>query len=316
MTVLDLIQQGVAKVGLGTVGAVDSDLYALALQFLNRMYETVWEAYPWRQEKMCNVTITTSTADLIFPEEVESLLSLRSADDTLFPLDEMIISKYDPSSWDDESSAPNNFFNLADSAVTSQPASASTIDFVSASTADDGSDYTIRITGTVSDLRDFEEVELDGTTTVSTTKEFSDIQSITKPLTTGRITASISGTSIASIAPWDYKTAYRHIQVYPSPSSAQTLYFHGLRRFERLVSDNDSVRLKSAENAIFNLMVAELYEYAKRPDLAGGERMKAADELEIASNREEDEDDIRAFPAWGMFGNATGHTTESTHKTW
>lgn len=316
MTVLDLIEQGIAKIGFGKAGAVDPTLYALALQFLNRVYETVWQAYPWRQEKMCNVTITTSTADLIFPEEVESLLSLRSADDTLFPLDEMIISKFDPASWDDESSAPNNFFNLADSAVTSQPASASAIDLVSASADDDGSSYVVRITGTVSDLRDFEEVELDGITTASTTKSFSDIQSITKPLTTGRVTASISGTSIASLAPWDYKTAYRHIQVYPEPSEAQTLYFHGLRRFERLVSDNDSVRLKKAENAIFSLMLAELYEYAKRPDLAAGERMKAADELEIASKREEDEEDIRSFPAWGMFGNATANTTDATHKTW
>ena len=108
--------------------------------------------------------------------------------------------------------------------VNTQPSSASALAIVSSSTAD--TTQTVLVKGTVSSDIDYEEITLSGTTSVSTTKSFSAIHSITKSdVTTGRITITSNSAAVTNLvlAPQEKTWRYRAYRLYPIPSSVLTI---------------------------------------------------------------------------------------------
>lgn len=317
MRVIDIINQAVAKAGLAEVDAVPTNLYNLALSFLNRKYETVWNAYAWREEKLIGVSVSASAEQVIFPQEVDSVRAIYTTDGPITPLSEIIIARFAPESFDDTGSTPYAFFNRPDSPVLVQPTAATTIKIKSDSTAD--TSLTVRIGGTVNGVDAFEDMTLNGTTTVTSSKSFSALASISKPLTTGRVTIMDSTTAeLGTIAPWDYKGAYRRISLQPIPSAAVTIYAQATRRFPRLTSDSDTIILSKAEDAIFEMLMAELFQYSGDYDRAAVAKEAGAGLLAVALQNEQvkDLDDLRAFPDYGMFGGVESNScTDPTRKT-
>jgi len=315
MQVSDIIQTGVAKVGLAPYDAVPTSLYTLALTLLNKVYEDVWHLYPFRNEKVVSLAVTIDDSELVFPEYVEAVRSLRTTDRGLFPLNEIFLSENLPSIFDDTGADPTHFWNLPDAPVQAQPSSASVITVVS----DDASDTTgtVRVFGTVSDYETYEDLDLNGTSDVSGVLSFSEIKAISKPETEGRITVSAGATTLGTLAPWTDRGAYRRIRIYPEPTGTVTAYVEALRTFPRLTSDHDTILISDAESAIFDMFLAELLEYDERGDEAGVERVKARERLLLAIEGQEqrDSEDNRHFPAYGMFGEINT-TADTLHKTW
>ena len=125
MRVVDVINQAVAKVGIGKPNEIDSDLYSLALGFLNRVYEEVWNIYPFRDERLVALAVTTTAGeDLVMPEEVDQIRATRTSTLSIFPFNEVILNAFSPSAFRDTGDSPSHFFNLPDSPVTAQPAAA------------------------------------------------------------------------------------------------------------------------------------------------------------------------------------------------
>ena len=318
MRVVDIINQAVAKAGLAEVDAVPNNLYTLALSFLNRKYETIWDAYPWRAEKQIGLSVSASAATLIFPQEVDTVMSLYTTDQPLSPLNEVIMARYAPSSFDDTASTPYNFFNKPDSPVAVQPTAATAITVLSDSASD--TSKTVRLFGTVSDVETYEDITLNGTTPVAGSKSFTELTSISKPLTTGRITIRDSGANeLGTIPAWAYKGAYRRIQLYPAPEAAITLYVIATRRFPRLTSDDDTIMLTKCEDALFSYLMSELYEYSNDLNNMQLNEAKGAQLLNVAldSERDRDSEDNRCLPAYGMFYDAdsTEGYADPIHKT-
>jgi len=302
MQVSDIIATAVAKVGLAPADAVPTALYALALKFLNRVYEDVWGLYPFRDEKVVSLAVTIDESEMVFPEYVEAVRSLRTADRGLLPLNEIFLSDTLPEVFDDTGANPTNFWNLPDAPVQTQPASASAITVVSDATGD--TTGSVRVFGTVSDLEAHEDLDLNGTNDVTGSLSFSEIKAISKPETTGRITVTAGATTLGTLAPWADRGAYRRIRIYPEPTDTVTAYVEALRRFPRLTSDHDTILIHRAESAIVDLFEAELCEYDERGEEAAAKRVAARERLLLAMEQEKhrDSEDNRTFPAVGFFG--------------
>lgn len=310
MQLVTLINNACAKTGLAPLDAVPTNLFNFAKNTLNRVYEDIWNLYPFRDEKLVGVTctLTADEDELVLPQDVESVRAVRTSDDPLFPVNELLLDNFAPGAFDD-TGEPTNWYNLADSPVLTQPAAAGTISVVSGSTADVHAAATplvVRIYGTVSGVMTYEDLNLNGTTTVTGTLSFSDLSQISKPITTGRITVSRSSTELGTIPPWAYQGQYRRIRLYPIPDDDYTVYVDGIRRFPRLTSDYDTILLRKTESALFSLLCAELYEFKGDLEAAQAERVKAKDQLTIAVAKEEqiDNEDNAHYPASGMFGDS------------
>lgn len=306
MQVSDIINYAVAKVGLAQEDAVPNALYNLCLKILNRVYEDIWNLYPFRDEKIVSlaVTLTASESTVTLPETVDAIRAARLSNLALFPVGEIMLSNFYPEAFSEEGLQPTHWINLPDVPVHTQPATASLISIKSSSTSDTSG--TVRIFGIVSGLETYEDLSLNGTTLVNSTASFSELLAISKPLTTGRITVQdATTTELAKIAPWQYKGSYRKIQLYPVPTETYTAYIEGLHRFPRITSDYDTILISKAEASIIDQLVAELLEYDGRAEEAAGKRALAVERFNIAINAEEQRDssDNTSYPVGGLFGD-------------
>lgn len=316
MLVSDILSTTLAKVGLAQTDAVPTVLHDLALKFLNRVYEDVWNQYPFRDQKLVSITVSVAadTEELILPYDLDAVRSVRTATDPLYPINEIFMSDVWPEAFSEEGTEPAHWFSLPDSPVYTQPAAAGAVTVVSASSTD--TSLVVRVWGVSSGVQAYESLTLNGTTPVVGSTSFSEILGISKPLTTGRVTVTMGGSTAGTLAPWDYAGAYRRVRLCPIPTAATTLYIEGTRRFPRLTDDGDAIVLKKCESGIIDLLEAELLEYAGRPQEAVASRQKAEARLTTALRHETliERADNRSYPEWGMFGDDT-ELLDSTRKT-
>lgn len=89
----------------------------------------------------------------------------------------------------------------------------------------------------------------------------------------------------------------RRIKLVPPSAQDITLYVNGLRRFVEL-AEGDAPLLTRTENALFDYVVAELFEFNDDQERADKERSKAAQELTAALEWQEtiEETDTQATP--------------------
>lgn len=313
MQVTDIIGQAVSKVGLAPSDAVPTKLWSWALGALNRLYEDVWNSYPFRDEKMVSVSLSVAagTSEVVLDQQVDAVRALRQADGAMFPVNELILSNWGGVDAFSDTGSPLTYFNLNDSPVYVQPTAAEKVKVVSTSTADTGGPK-VRILGTTTSGDVFEELTLTGTTpTGASTNTFSAILAVSKPQTSGHVTITgvTSAVSLGTIYSWDTRPSYRRLRVYPIPEAETTLYMEAVRRWRPLVSQYDTIGLRHCQNALFQMLTAELYEYTGEPDKAAMERQKAAESLRVAMVRQEfqDQTDRRfALPAYSLFDDGGG----------
>lgn len=108
--------------------------------------------------------------------------------------------------------------------VETQPTSASIISVVSSSASD--TSQKVLIKGLVNSQLDYEELSLNGTTTVNGSKSFSAIYAVTKSAeTVGRVTVTSNAGVVTNVtlALQDETVRLRKIRLYPIPSSAVTI---------------------------------------------------------------------------------------------
>ena len=309
MQTIDIIKNACAKTGIAPLDAVPTNLYNFALNTLNRVYEDLWNIYPFRDQKLIGVTCTLTSGEdeLVLPQDVQSVRAVRTATDPIFPINELMLDNFAPEVFDD-TGEPTNFFNLPYVPVLVQPIAAGTINVVSDSASDVHSasaPLVVRIFGTASVLT-HEDLNLNGTNAVTGTLSFSEITQISKPITAGRITVKRDTTTLGTIPGWAYQGQYRRIRMYPIPDAAYTVYVDGIRQFPRLTSDYDAILLTKVESAIFSLLCAELHELKGDNESAQVERAKASDQFAIAIKQEEriESEDNARYPAYGMFGDS------------
>jgi len=201
MTVKELIEHAVEKVGLGYPDAVDTEVYNFSFRALNRVYTEVWNTYPWRASKEVQLSRTTTNGEVVLPSYMDNIRAVRYEETALYPLNEIILNNTYPSVWD-ETGHPSEFVHLAPSPVLKTLDSETNIT-IKSDNANDDTD--VVIAGIVSGKRDKETLTLSGTSDVTSAKSFQSIENITKHTTDGGVTfyagTSSSDTEIAAYAP-------------------------------------------------------------------------------------------------------------------
>lgn len=132
--------------------------------------------------------------------------------------------------------------------IQNQVLAASTVSIVSSSTSDNS--QAVTVFGTVSGLPDYETISLNGTTTATGSKSFTEVERVTKNGTTvGSITVtSNSGNNTIVKIPGGYITdsvAYKKVKLFPLPDSVFPVNVYYYKQPYRLVNDGDIHELGS-----------------------------------------------------------------------
>lgn len=152
---------------------------------------------------------------------------------------EFDVEVYDPDLSD--LGAPTNYIIYGYNFSNNQPTAAATVSIVSTSIADTMSK--VRINGTVNGVQDTELLTLNGTTTVTGLKSFSEIYTVAKDQQTSGIvtvTANDAGlTQIAKLSPYNLSEGKQPVRLYPIPGAVYTLRVRGLRKARPMRNNED-----------------------------------------------------------------------------
>ena len=322
MRTLDILYHLAESVGIGDRDNLTTAVRNLILDYLNIEYEQAYNIRDWDDIKIINFSATTTNGVVTLPHHVDSIRAVRIGNSAYVPHSELEVWAYNPAGFDTAGTV-YGYMKLPSKPLLTDATAAGILQFKSSDNTDDvaGSTLTVRIEGEVSGLPTSEEANLNGSTLVPTSTSFDagSIVSITKPLTTGRITiyAADGTTELGSAGPDDQRFSYKRIQLANIVDTSTTVHFIALRKFERLVSDNDSVIIPAAEAAIIKNTRAELLDYLEKHTAGGIERAKGTDSLRLAIHKEDnmDESGKRVLPKIGRFSSNRYRTNRSLSPT-
>lgn len=311
MQLIDLINVIVVASHTGQRDNIKSTVKEYAIDRINIEYERLFNAYSWDDVKRFNLDVVTTDGVVILPRYVDTVSAVRIGNSPILPRGEIQSSNFDPGE-------PNVVGNLGKdsrgyvhreaSALFVQATAAGVIKFVSSSAADSSaSALTVRIEGLSSDQPLHEENVLNGITQVTTTASFDagEVFKISKPLTTGTVIiyAADGLTELARIGPDEYQPFYKRFALDPVVNESTTVTIMGSRKFERLVSDYDSLEIPSLESTVIDLVTARMKDWTDNPS-ANVERALAKEGVESALLKEnlKNAKNIRILPITGNFG--------------
>ena len=307
MTVIELVTQACERTGSARRGSVPTNLFTFCLNELNTEYEIIWNAYSWDEIKIFNLSVSSTIGIMTLPRYVDRIRAtyLDSNTQPILPIDEARLNWIAADAVDKLSGISEGYSYLSPAPVLTQPSAAMKIRFSSSDSGD--TTQKLLIKGTVADKDDSEEVSLNGTSNVDTTKLYTDIRQISKEQTTGRITIKqeTDDTEIGHIPPSETQSEYRRIQLLPKPTDGTTATFHVfcLRRFETLISHYDQPLF--AEPVLLEKVTAAMFRRNKQHDLAREHENKASLALQSAMFRqsEQEQRDNVSAPFYGDFGD-------------
>jgi len=306
MRVEDAIAYAVQNAGLdqGSRDAISADVYSYALDSLNRIVEKVWTSYGWRDLQEIAVEVTSGDGGVVvLPRYVDRISKMYVTDYVVHPMSRPHILDLSPK-WLDANNAGTvqAWHHMPEAAVLAQPAAATTLEVLSTSASD--TTQAVRIKGIVNGEEDVEELTLNGTSAVESSKSFGEIRRVFKESTTGRVTVrETGGDDLAIMDPWDDRSAYRRLQLVPQPTEATGVVVIASRRFERLVSDNDVLLPDNASTCILEFLVAELQRWRENEQAAQTWEARAAESVSLAKKREQagDVNERRVVPRMSMW---------------
>ena len=162
---------------------------------------------------------------------------------------------------------PDNARPFGSFGVQKQPAVAGLITLVSSSTADDGANFIVVLTGfDSSGNRVRQEVTMDGTTNAASTVSFTTLERVVKaPASgntfTGSITVKDSSSNILTVIPtWWESPEHIWIEFYPIPAAAETYILSAEMRMPPLVEDEDWPEIESGfHDLIWRGVIQDLF---------------------------------------------------------
>lgn len=199
-----------------------------AQESVRRAVWRIWNAKLWDFKKRSyTYSVTSGTSDIFVQRFIGEIYQITSSVSPyiLKPIREDLFNQIEPNP---TASGNPEFYRLyEDLGYATAVPSASTL----AASSNSSSDTTqkVLIKGIVGGLIDQEELSLSGTSSVFTTKNFTDVISITKSATTaGIITIATSGgTTILTLGTLEKTVRLRRLRLFPSPSSSLTLTMRG-----------------------------------------------------------------------------------------
>jgi hypothetical protein len=276
--------------GMYTIRAVPGE----AILTLDRAYEgtsstgTDYEIYP--QEEY-NLPIQAGHRVFLWHEDYGYPYKMHYVPDQTF---------YETGVHTTEEGTPTHYRMWGENMAIAQPHTATTIGIYSTTDTDTAID--VMVFGTVAGYPDSEKITTHATDSLeltSSTKLFSEIERISKDVTTGgriNVTDTTSTTTLAVIPAGDATAGilYKKVQLYPLPQSAFDINIQYYKDPYRLVADEDIHELgQEFDEAIILLSVAKIkYETNQKE----GDRFLAMYRDEVRNLRKTNADKIDWFP--------------------
>lgn len=222
----DHINVALSKLRADPIDALSTDPTTEAYRVqvaVNRAVRRVWNHRQWSFRRR-SATLSTVSGQTDYPLDKRvgqpySILS-SAAPYRLRPLSRFNLDRADPQralTGDPKIAAISDL-----SPVIAQPSAAAIVQVVSSNTAD--TTQKVIVKGIVGGEEDYEQLTLNGTTTVSTTKSFTSITSLSKSAaTSGRVTFVSGSTTLLTLGPLDKTALLRILTLYPVPQSVLTV---------------------------------------------------------------------------------------------
>lgn len=227
---LDHVNSVLLKLRQDTVTSPSTDTTTVAYRVqiaVQRAIARVWNAKQWTfKQRKTNLSLVNGTSEYNLPKTVGEPYIVLTQDSNsnirlCYPKTEEEFDTLIPNPI--ATGQPDMYILFDNRGVEAQPTSASTITVVSSSNTDITGKVFIR--GIVNGQEDLEDVTLNGTTSVTTTKSFSEVYAISKDIiTTGRITITSNGGAVTLLTLGRLETTIRlkRIRFYPKPNAAYT----------------------------------------------------------------------------------------------
>jgi hypothetical protein len=192
-------------------------------EYINARYFQILRAINWQCiRKDYTFDTTASQQEYVLPDDFGKEIQVvdKTNGRELIKTDlQKLITDF-PDAYEDSGSV-ERYYILEDT-VQNQPTSASVLSIVSSSNSD--TTQTILIRGIVDGVETTESVTLNGTTSVSTTNEFSRVKAISKSgNTNGYITISAGSITIGVLAPKILEGRYKKIGLHYVPTTSLTI---------------------------------------------------------------------------------------------
>jgi hypothetical protein len=190
---------------------------------VNRAVRRIWNFQPWNFRRRTHTFVTVADqSDYPLGQLIGRPYSILSS---AAPYKLRVKSRYNLDRQDPQLAMEGDPYIAVlsgQSPVVVQPTSTTVISAVSASNSD--TTQKVLVKGLVSGQEDYEELDLNGTTTVYTTKSFSEITAITKSARTeGSITIASGSTTLITLGPLDIAPVFRVLSLYPVVQSVLTI---------------------------------------------------------------------------------------------
>ena len=244
----ETFSQLVTDVGL-RIQKTDTAYKTKIKEFLNAAARRWVTRYPWPELlREFTITPTAGSSLVICPKDLDEIMTLydptngikmRSMNGT-----ERLERYMDRTT---VTGLVTGFSYLGEVGCNVQPASAGVLNVVSDS-ASDGAAFNILIQGVVTSERQFEEFTLNGTTAVTGSKSFSQVDRISGLAgRTGVITIKQGATILDTLGPQEDTIRRKRLKMVLIPSAATAFTAEGYQRFVPMSRDNDVPPIPVAE---------------------------------------------------------------------
>ena len=231
----------------------------LVVDVLRRNYVELYDMMPWREAKILRQVSISGGSVAIMPKEFESVLDVRQDDQlsSMLPCDMNFFFNTDPTLFDsDNTGTPSRYIMLAPSATANVPLGEA-ISFVSTSVNDTSFVF---VKGEINGVEQYETVQLNGTTHVSTILAYDLLISVGMEVTTGDV--SITGATTNTLLdtyPADTRAReYCRFMLMRNAGQSINVFVHGKRKVSPLVHEHDKPLLRGAGQALVYMTVAEV----------------------------------------------------------
>lgn len=251
------------------VGKTDEESVAICKDFIRRRYQMIYDSTLWK-DSMVMVALEVETEEVILPNYVERVVGLRSGTNAIFPNRPETLFQMDPNTFD-RIGTPWTYSELPPVAVHTVPAN-DPLTLVSSDAGDVGK--TVIIRGMSNGLEEVENVSLNGTTPVVTTKSWDAPFQLSKETTAGTVTVKdSSNVEVQKLLPSENERKHSRLFLHDIPGETTTLLVLAKRRMTPLDNDLDTPILRNIDNAIIAYAMSDMLErsrqYAKAQAKAG-----------------------------------------------
>lgn len=262
----------------------DAASVAACKGFIRRRYRMLYDGSLWKDTLEVSSNIAASTNVITLPESISLLIGVRWNNCLIDPVELSFLLRIDPSAFE-RVGTPVRVAELPPIGMSANPATAEAFTFVSSSASDVALTFLLR--GELSGVPQYEEITLNGTTPVTSTKSWTKVTTASKAVTTGTVTVAgaTSATTYLTLWPEETEKKYLQIQLFSSPAdTTKTILALGKKRFQDLVKNQDSPIIRGIENALLAYAEADMLQRERQYGKATAKVEEAGAMLAVAKD--------------------------------